>query len=71
MPVPPLYVDPTAAGLGLQMLLGVSVGGLVTVKLLWRRVFSLSRRTNQDTEETLAAGEEAREAVEEEAWTHR
>lgn len=67
MPVSLLYVDPTAAGLGLQMLLGGIVGGLVAVRLFWGRVFSLFRRTRQDTEETLATSEGAREAVEEEA----
>jgi uncharacterized integral membrane protein len=70
MPVFPLYVDPTAAGLGIQMLLGAIVGGLVAVKLFWGRVFSLFRRTRQDTEETLATGDEAHEA-EEEAQPHR
>jgi hypothetical protein len=71
MPVFPLYVDPTAAGLGLQMLLGGIVGGLVAIKLFWGRVFSLFRRTRQDAEETSATGDEAREAVEEEAQPHR
>lgn len=66
MPVFHLYIDPTAAGLGLQMLLGGIVGGVVAVKLFWGRVFSLFRRTSQDTEETSATSEEAREAVEEE-----
>ncbi len=66
MPAFPLYIDPTAAGLGLQMLLGGIVGGLVAVKLFWGRVFSLVRRTSQDTDETSATSEEAREAVEEE-----
>lgn len=66
MPVSLLYIDPTAAGLGLQMLLGGIVGGLVAIRLFWGRVFSLFRRTSQDTEETLAASEEAREPVEEE-----
>ena len=54
MPDFPLYVDPTAAGLGLQFLLGGIVGGLVAIKLFWGRVFSLFRRTRQDAEETLA-----------------
>ena len=71
MPFHPLYLDPTAAGLGLQMLLGGIVGGLVAVRLFWGRVFSLFRRTGQDAEETLATGDEAREAVEEEALPHR
>ncbi len=59
-----LYVDPTAAGLGLQMLLGGVVGGLVTIKLFWGRVFSIFRRTEQ-TEETVATSE-APDAAEEE-----
>ena len=67
MSVFPLYVDPTAAGLGLQMLLGGVVGGLVTIKLFWGRVFSVFRRTEQETEEVSASGEEPSEAMEEEA----
>ncbi len=67
MPVFPLYLDPTAAGLGLQMLLAGAVGGLVTIRLFWGRVFSLFRRTEQETEETVATSEESREAMEEEA----
>ncbi|NIN70055.1 MAG: hypothetical protein GTO63_36315 [Anaerolineae bacterium] len=67
MPVVPLYVDPTAAGLGLQMLLGAIVGGLVAIRLFWGRVFSLFRRTRREAEGTLATSEEAREAVEEDA----
>ena len=67
MPVFPLYVDPTAAGLGLQMLLGGVVGGLVTIKLFWGRFFSLFSRTEQEPEEGSAGGEEPSEAVEEEA----
>ena len=66
MLVLPLYVDPTAAGLGLQMLLGGIVGGLVVIKLFWARVFSLFRRTKQDTQEETSATEEVREAAEEE-----
>ncbi|MEE8346546.1 MAG: hypothetical protein V3S20_04265 [Dehalococcoidia bacterium] len=67
MPVFFLYVDPTAAGLGLQMLLGGVVGGLVTIKLFWGRVFSLFSRSEQETEEASASGEEPGEAMEEEA----
>ncbi len=65
MSVSPLYIDPTAAGLGLQMLLGGIVGGLVTVKLFWGRLFSLFRRDTGNPEEALATSEE-REASEEE-----
>ncbi len=60
-----LYIDPTAAGLGLQMLLGGVVGGLVTIRLFWGRVFSLFRRTEQAEE--IVATSEAPDAAEEEA----
>ena len=70
MPVFPLYVDPTAAGLGIQMLPGGIVGGLVVIKLFWARVFSLFRRSKQETEETLATSEGAREAMEKEDKLH-
>ena len=66
MPVSLLYLDPTAAGLGLQMLLAGLVGGLVAVRMFWGRVFSLFRRSKQDTTEETSATEEVRKAVEEE-----
>ncbi len=66
-----LYIDPTAAGLGLQMLLGGIVGGLVAIKLLWGRFFSLFRRYTPETEETLATSEEPREEKGKEAFPHR
>jgi hypothetical protein len=69
-----LYIDPTAAGLGLQMLLGGIVGGLVVIKLFWARVFSFCarvfspfRRSKKETEETPATSEEEREATESDA----
>ena len=61
-----LYIDPTSAGLGLQMLLAGAVGSLVTIRLFWGRVFSLFRRTREETEETLATSETP-DAAEEEA----
>lgn len=64
MPDIPLYIDPTSAGLGLQMLLAGAVGSLVTIRLFWGRVFSLFRRTER-TEETVAPSE-APDAAEEE-----
>ena len=67
MAIFPLYIDPTAAGLGLQMLLGGIVGGLVTIKLFWGRFLSLFRRNGQETEGVSASGEEPGEAMEEEA----
>ena len=66
MPVFLLYLDPTSAGLGLQMLLAGAVGSLVTIRLFWGRVFSLFRRTEQETEETLATSDTP-DAGEEEA----
>jgi len=66
MPVFLLYLDPTSAGLGLQMLLAGAVGSLVTIRLFWGRVFSLFRRSEQETEETLATSETP-DAAEEEA----
>ncbi len=66
MPVIYLYLDPTSAGLGLQMLLAGAVGSLVTIRLFWGRDFSLFRRTEQETEETLATSETP-DAAEEEA----
>ena len=66
-----LYIDPTAAGLGLQMLLAGAVGGLVTIKLFWGRFFSLFRRTRQDTEESLDSTEESPEkAMDQESSPH-
>ncbi len=66
MPVFPLYIDPTAAGLGLQMLLAGAVGSLVTIRLFWGRVFSLFRRTEQETDEIVSTSETP-DAAEEEA----
>jgi hypothetical protein len=66
MPASLLYLDPTAAGLGLQMVLAGLVGGLVAVRMFWGRVFSLFHRTKQDITEETSATEEVREAVEEE-----
>ena len=54
-----LYIDPTSAGLGIQMLLGGVVGGLVGIRLFWDRLFSLVRRSKRK-EEALAIGEEER-----------
>ena len=66
MPVFLLYLDPTSAGLGLQMLLAGAVGSLVTIRLFWGRVFSMFRRTEQEAEETVATSETP-DATEEEA----
>ncbi len=60
-----LYLDPTAAGLGLQMLLAGAVGSLVTIRLFWGRLFSLFSRTEQETDETVVTSE-APDAAEEE-----
>jgi uncharacterized integral membrane protein len=71
MPVVLLYVDPTAAGLGLQMLLGAVVGGLVAIRLFWGRVFSLFRRTRREAEGTLATSDDSGESMEKETSPHR
>jgi len=60
-----LYLDPTAAGLGLQMLLAGAVGGLVSIRLFWGRVFSLFSKPEQETEETVATSETPDAAEEE------
>ncbi len=65
MPIFPLYVDPTAAGLGLQMLLAGAVGSLVTIRLFWGRLFSLFSRDSQDPEEAPASSETPDEAEDE------
>lgn len=65
MPVFPLYLDPTSAGLGLQMLLAGAVGGLVSIRLFWGRVLSLFSKTEQETEETVATSETPDAAEEE------
>ncbi|HEY5625429.1 MAG TPA: hypothetical protein VIT93_02960 [Dehalococcoidia bacterium] len=44
-----LYIDPTAGGLGLQILLGFFVGGFVTIKLMWARFLSFFRREKEAT----------------------
>lgn len=60
---PSLYIDPTAGGIGIQILLGAVVGGFVTVKLMWSRLFSLFRRSRRQ-EEATAASEAPTESVE-------
>ncbi len=65
MPVFLLYIDPTAAGLGLQMLLAGAVGSLVTIRLFWGRLFSVFRKTEPETEETVATSEPPDTAEEE------
>ncbi len=39
-----LYIDATTGGIGIQMLLAAAVGGFVTIKLFWSRLFSSLRR---------------------------
>jgi len=50
-----LYVDPTAAGLGIQMVLGAFVGGLVAIRLFWDRIFSVFRRKPPAHDDALSA----------------
>ncbi len=50
-----LYIDPTAGGLGLQILLGFLVGGFVTIKLMWARFLSFFRREKETTDDESAS----------------
>jgi len=45
-----LYIDPTAGGLGLQILLTFIVGGFVTIKLMWARFLSFFSFLSRDKE---------------------
>ncbi len=49
-----LYIDPTAGGLGLQILLAFFVGGFVSIKLVWARFIGLFRRGKEATEDESA-----------------
>ena len=46
-----LYLDPTTGGVLLQAILGGAAGGLVLVKLFWRRFVSLVLRTKRRSSE--------------------
>ncbi len=50
-----LYIDPTAGGLGLQILLGFFVGGFVTIKLMWARLLGFFRTEKEPTNDESAA----------------
>ena len=53
-----LYIDPTAGGLGLQILLTFIVGGFVTIKLMWARFlsfFSFLRRDKEPADDQAAS----------------
>ena len=47
-----LYIDPTAGGLGLQILLTFLIGGFVTIKLMWARFLSFIPFLNKGKEAT-------------------
>ena len=49
-PLSLLYLDPTTGGVLLQAILGGTAGGLVLVRLFWRKIVSLVRRdTRRDS----------------------
>ncbi len=50
-----LYIDPTAGGLGLQILLAFFVGGFVTMKLMWARFLAFFRRGKEPTDDESAS----------------
>ena len=59
-----LYLDPTTGGILLQTILGGTAGGLVLVKLFWRRIVSLVSRNkglnseNGEPEDPASEGQE-------------
>jgi len=36
--IPPLYIDPSSGSLVFQVIAGTIIGGLVTIKMWWRRL---------------------------------
>ena len=50
-----LYIDPTTGGIGLQILLGIFVGGFVTIKLMWARFLSFFSRGKDTTDDASAS----------------
>ena len=62
-----LYIDPTAGGLGLQVLLTFLIGGFVTMKLMWARFVSyipFLRNRNEATDDKLASAQVSAETGE-------
>lgn len=55
MSLVPLYIDPTAGGLGLQVLLAFFVGGFVTIKLMWARFLGFFRTEKEATNDESAS----------------
>ena len=50
----PLYIDPTAGGILLQVILGGFAGVAVLVKLFWYRLTSVFRRSKEESEDVEA-----------------
>jgi Cu/Ag efflux pump CusA len=44
-PLLPLYLDPNTGSFLIQLLAGVLVGGLLAVKIYWRKLVSLFKKT--------------------------
>lgn len=56
-PILPLYLDPGTGSFLIQLLAGVLVGGLLAVKIYWRKLLSFFRKDKPVEDET-AAGDE-------------
>lgn len=57
-PVLPLYLDPGTGSFLIQLLAGVVVGGLLAVKIYWRKLVSFFRKDKPAEDETGATGDE-------------
>lgn len=54
----PLYLDPGTGSFLLQLLAGVVVGGLLAVKIYWRKLVSFFRKDQPTTDEIEAVDDE-------------
>lgn len=57
-PLLPLYLDPGTGSFLIQLLAGVLVGGLLAVKIYWRKLLSFFRKDKPVTDATEVAGDE-------------
>ncbi len=58
-PIVPLYLDPGTGSFLLQLLAGVVVGGLLAVKIYWRKLVSFFRKDQPTTDESEAVDDES------------
>lgn len=57
-PLLPLYLDPGTGSFLIQLLAGVLVGGLLAVKIYWRKLLSFFRKDKPVVDETDVASDE-------------